>query len=453
MNSLDAFIALNRFGLGPAPGESARVEPDPKGWIAAQIAPQPLPGPLHGLAPSQTHIVALTRARLSKDPDIRRLARKANRKAYLAELIARAEAQIATPTPFAERMVLFWSNHFSVNARKNGLGAAVPAYEREAIRPHIFGRFSDMLRAVIRHPVMLTYLDNTVSIGENSRAGRRLRASKGKDTTINENLAREALELHTLGVHGGYDQQDVIELARALTGWGHGGLRRRNSLAPVHGGFEFRGSFHDPGPKTILGNTYPEDGAGEGLTILDDLARHPATARHLATKLARHFVGDTPPEQAVEILARVYLDTDGDLAALSRALIALPQVWANPLPKVKTHYELIVAAHRATGRTAPRRRDIIEPLRELGQMPFTAPSPAGWGDLAEDWIAPEALMRRIEWLRRFAGTLPATLYPDALMERALGPVLAEETRLWAERAPSGDAALAMVLASPEFQRR
>ncbi|MEZ5716803.1 MAG: DUF1800 domain-containing protein [Paracoccaceae bacterium] len=451
MKSLDAFIALNRFGLGPAPDEAAQVEPDPRAWIASQIGPQPLPPALAGLDGSEPVLAALYRALASGDRDARQAARLANRKAFPGAIMARTRAMIASPAPFAERMVLFWSNHFTVSALKANLGPAVPAYEREAIRPHVFGRFADMLRAVARHPVMLIYLDNTASVGENSRAGQRVRANKGKDKTINENLAREILELHTLGVHGGYDQQDVIELARALTGWTHGGLRRRDPET-IHGGFEFRPNVHEPGPKTLLGKTYPEDGANEGLAILDDLARHPATARHIATKLARHFIADDPPDQAVDTLAKVFLDTEGDLAALSRALIDLPQVWAAPLPKVKTHYELAVATHRATGQT-PRAREVIQPLREFGQLPFTAPSPAGWGDRAEDWIAPEALMRRIEWLRRFAGTLPATLYPDELMEQALGPALADDTRLWVERAPSGDAALAMILASPEFQRR
>jgi uncharacterized protein (DUF1800 family) len=310
-----------------------------------------------------------------------------------------------------------------------------------------------MLKAACRHPCMLAYLDNVVSMGERSPAGQRRSRRTGTEKTLNENLAREILELHTLGVDGGYTQRDVIELARAISGWSHGGLRLKGDRRPVHGGFEFRPEFHEPGPKTILGRTYPEDGANEGLAVLDDLARHPSTARFVATKLVRHFVADAPPAGAVDRIAATFRASGGDLAAVSAALVDLDEVWAEPVTKAKSHYELVVSAHRATGTTRAERRDIIEPLRELGQVPFSAPSPAGWGDTASQWIAPEALMRRIEWLRRVAATLPSTLYPDRLLDDTIGPVAGEATRTWVGRAPSGDAALAMVLASAEFQRR
>ncbi|MDU8927434.1 DUF1800 domain-containing protein [Alisedimentitalea sp. MJ-SS2] len=454
MQQLETFIALNRFGLGPAPGEAAIAAPDPRGWIADQITPAPrLPATLRGFRSSAAIFAEVYAARRIGPSDETTAMAKDRRKTLAREIMARAQAMIDTPTPFAERMVLFWSNHFTVSGTKGIIRNSIPGYEREVVRPHIFGRFADMLRAASRHPVMLTYLDNHVSLGENSRVGKRRLNRTGGTKTLNENLAREILELHTLGVNGGYDQADVIELSKALTGWSHDGVGSKKASYTIQGRFKFRPAFHEPGPKTVLGKTYGEAGADEGARILDDLARHPSTARFIATKLVRHFVADTPPAEAVDSIARVFLDTDGDLAQVSRALIALPQVWANPLPKVKTHYELVISTHRLTGNRDAKPRDLLQPLREFGQIPFAAPSPAGWGDSAADWLAPEALMRRIEWIRRYASTLPTTLDPTLVLEDALGPVASSETRTWVARAPSGDEAIAMILASPEFQRR
>ena len=350
-------------------------------------------------------------------------------------------------------MALFWSNHFTVSRTRAIVGPAIPAYEREAIRPYVFGRFADMLKAVCRHPCMLEYLDNIVSIGPQSDVGRRRLARAGDARTLNENLAREILELHTLGVNGGYGQQDVIELAKAISGWSHGGFRPPQDPRPVHGDFEFRLVFHEPGPKTVLGRIYSEAGADEGLAIFDDLARHPATAQHLATRLVRHFIADDPPADAVTRIARVFLASDGDLAAVSRALVDLDAVWREPLPKVKTHYEFVVAVHRAFGNATATAADVVAPLKTLGQPPFSAPSPQGWGDTARDWVAPAALLRRIEWVRSFAGFLPATLHPARFLDDVIGPVASDATREGVARAPSGDAAIALVLASAEFQRR
>jgi uncharacterized protein (DUF1800 family) len=310
-----------------------------------------------------------------------------------------------------------------------------------------------MLKAVCRHPCMLEYLDNIVSIGPQSEVGRRRLARDGEARTLNENLAREILELHTLGVNGGYGQQDVIELAKAISGWSHEGFRPRQDPRPVHGGFEFRPEFHEPGPKTVLGRTYAEAGPDEGMAILDDLARHPATARHLATKLVRHFVADNPPPDAVTRIAGVFRASDGDLAAVSRALVDLDAVWREKLPKVKTHYEFVVAVHRAVGNATATAADVVAPLKMLGQPPFSAPSPQGWGDTARDWVAPSALMRRIEWVRSLAGSVPATPHPARFLDEVIGPVVSDATREGVARAPSEDAAIALVLASAEFQRR
>ena len=254
-------------------------------------------------------------------------------------------------------------------------------------------------------------------------------------------------------MNSGYGQQDVIELAKAISGWSHEGFRPRQDPRPVQGGFEFRPVFHEPGPKTVLAKTYAEAGADEGLTILDDLARHPATAQHLATKLIRHFVADDPPADAVTRIAGVFRASDGDLAAVSRALVDLDAVWREPMPKVKTHYEFVVAVNRAVGNATASAADIVAPLKTLGQPPFAAPSPQGWGDTARDWVAPASLLRRIEWVRSFAGSVSTTLHPARFLDDVIGPVAGDATREGVARAPSGDAAIALVLASAEFQRR
>jgi len=459
MKDIASFIALNRFGLGAGPGEADRLGGDPRGWVESQISRrQSVPADLSRFPGSAETMAKIHNARLVDQEQLRQITREMFRSIFIDESLARAHYMIATETPFVERMVLFWSNHFTVSRTKNIIGPAIPAYEREVIRPHIFGSFSDMSKAASRHICMTSYLDNFMSMGPNSRSGRFRIKRRGNKKTINENLAREILELHTLGVNGGYTQQDVIELAKAISGWSHGGIRFRRRQQPpdnqpVHGGFEFRQAFHEPGPKTILGKTYQEDGVNEGLAVLDDLAAHPSTAKFLATKLVRHFLADDPPPDAVEQIAKVFTDTDGDLLEVSKAILNLDAVWAAVLPKVKNPYELVISTHRAVGNHRPKRQDLIVPLHELGQLPFSAPSPQGWGDRAKDWIAPAALMTRIEWVRRFARRVPATFVPAEVLEDTIGPVASMETRDWVGRATSGDAALATLFASPEFQRR
>lgn len=458
VKSIDTFIAMNRFGLGPAPGEADRVEADPRGWVRDQTRPRSVPlATGAALRDSATIGARFHAARMAGGEGLMETIGAAYRNDFIPALAARAEHEISTDRPFGERMVRFWSNHFTVSASKRFIGPMIPAYEREAIRPHVFGRFSDLLLAVTRHPVMLTYLDNQLSMGDGSRAGRYRTRRQGVETTLNENHAREILELHTLGVDGGYTQDDVMELARALTGWTHGGIRLGRDQRPVHGNFEFNEWFHEPGTRTVLGKRYRDTGVGQGEAILEDLARRPETATFLAGKLVRHFVADDPPAADIAAIATVYRDTDGDLGAVSRALAELASVWAEPLPKVKSHEELVISALRVTGDTQAdmraRVRDLAEPLRALGQIPFSAPSPAGWGDRRDDWLAPEALMRRVEWLRKFAATLPAGIVPARLLEDVLGPVADDALRTGVERAPSPDAAIALVLASPAFQRR
>lgn len=453
MRAISSFIALNRFGMGARPGDEETLRGAPRGWLNAQVRRDRPALPVYGRLRSSEQILrAIFEGRRTSPQAQAAAVRRAYRRDFYPSLVTRARLMIASDTPFADRMLLFWSNHFSLSTTRRISGAAIPAFEREVIAPHVFGRFSDMLRAAARHPCMLIYLDNVASMGPNSPLGIR-RRQRGNPGSLNENFARELLELHTLGVDGGYTQDDIVELAKALTGWGHGGIRLGNQEAPVHGRFQFFEIAHEPGARRILGQAYPEGGAEQGLAVLDDLARHPSTARHIARKLARHFIADDPPEPAITHIAQVFAETDGDLAAVSRAIIALDAAWADPLAKVKTPYEFVIGVHRAAGRIRARRQEINEPLRVLGQVPFSAPSPQGWSDRAGDWIAPQSLMRRIEWTRRLAATLPSSLAPADFLEAVIGPVASADVRLWVARAPSHDAGLAMIFASPEFQRR
>jgi uncharacterized protein (DUF1800 family) len=440
----EAAIAAGRFGLGARPGELARIGRDPRGWILDQIRrPGSPPAALAGLPASQAVTEQLMAARQGGPKEVKKLVREKLREIYIAEAGARLRAAIDSDRPVVERLVHFWSNHFTVSVRQKVavLGIA-GAFEREAIRPHVLGSFEDLLVAVVSHPAMLLYLDNAQSIGPNSRAGQR--AKRG----INENLARELMELHTLGVDGGYSQADVTELAKILTGWSVVPKRQ-----PDPGAFRFFQPAHEPGPKMLLGLRYEEGGQQEGLAALHALSVHPATARFVATKLARHFIADTPPPDAVQRLAKSFRESRGDLAAVMATLISLPQVWADPLPKIKSPSDLVISSLRACGGYQGADKPLVGSLMALDQPPFQALQPSGFADQASAWIGPESLVRRIEWVQAAAARLPV---PDDIVARGedvLGPLLTADTKTAIRRAPSPAEGLAMLLASPEFQRR
>lgn len=356
-----------------------------------------------------------------------------------AETDARYAHALATDAPLTERLVMFWSNHFCVSGEKGGLVRVIAgAYEREAIRPHVLGRFRDLLGAATTHAAMLIYLDNNRSVGPNSARGER----KGKG--LNENLARELLELHTLGVDGGYGQADVGALARILTGWTVD--RTGAGEASV-----FRRVFHEPGAFTVLGKTYGEAGAGQLQAALDDLARHPATARHVARKLVRHFVADDAPPGLADTVAKAFRDSDGDLAVTTRALVAADAAWAPPPAKARSPYELCVAAERATG-AGIGRRGVFQVCRSLGQKIWSPPSPAGFSDADDAWIGGDALLERLDWATAYARTA-AGVETLALGDSLFGAGLDGETRTVLKRAESEEQALALLIMSPAFQRR
>ena len=462
--TLDAVTAANRFGLGARPGEIERARSDPHGWLQQQLTgSRPVPDDIRRL-PSSTEIFR-TYSELRRDRNdaksdgaaAKRLLGGVRAKLvpfYLDQVAARYRVAVHTEESFRERLVHFWTNHFAVSADKPQVLALAGTLENEVIRPHIVGRFVDLLTAVEMHPAMILYLDNQASIGPDSQlAQRRSRRAANNDRKlgINENLAREILELHTLGVDGGYTQQDVTTFARALTGWSLGTERFPGGGEP--GKFAFHDGAHEPGAKTILGRRYSQSGVAQPCAVLADLAKHPATARHVAAKLARHFIADEPPAVAVDHIAKVFLDSGGDLPAVHRAVLDSPAAWAVPATKFKTPHELVVSTFRALDFVPAEPRQVAAPFDLLGQRPYTPGSPAGWPDTATQWDGPDALLKRIEWAGSVASRVASREQPLSLGERSLGPALNERTRVAIARAASAAQGITLLLASPEFQRR
>lgn len=446
-----------RFGLGAKRGESRVAAADPRGWLLEQVRdPGPVWRPRATAAAQWSRLMAggsmATDMPKTERKAMRKVARREMRTFFKetmapelrADVVQRFAHGVSTGRPFAERMALFWSNHFSVSAQKGRLVAAgVLGYEAEAIRAHMDGDFAQMLIGVAQHPVMLFYLDNHASTGPNSKVGRRRKRG------LNENFAREILELHTLGVDGGYQQEDVGQLARAMTGWGFG--RANRGGANQVGRFEFNLAMHEPGSRRLLGRKYPEAGAEQGTGMLRALAVHPSTARHLATKLARHFVADQPPAWAIDELERTYLASDGNLPALHRAVANLAGMSLGP--KLKTPYEYLLSVFRGLDLDALPERYVHSALSALGQKPFAAPSPAGWPDSAAHWGAPSALLSRVEWALRTGQRFAAGIEPRALAGDILAEPSDSPTILALSRAASAQQGLGLLLAAPSFQWR
>jgi uncharacterized protein (DUF1800 family) len=308
----------------------------------------------------------------------------------------------------------------------------------------VFGRFEDLLVASSTHPGMLIYLDQARSAGPNSLAGQR------RQMGLNENLAREILELHTVGADAGYSQADVTEFARALTGYSIGSERE---LVEQQGRFLFRPQLHEPDARTVMGRTYAAGEADQARRILADLAAHPATADHVARKLAVHFVADDPPPALVARLRQAFLDSHGDLAEVATSLVTAPEAWDPAACKFKTPNEFLVSSYRAVDAAptlAPR--EVVQPLTALGQRPFSAPQPNGWSEQASDWAAPDAVVKRLTWAAAFADA-HAPAEPMALAQASLGARLSPAVATAVSRAESRSEALTLLLMSPEFQRR
>jgi len=455
----DSSIAANRFGLGALPGELDRIARDPLGDLHRQLAagPRPAPAGLQNSATVFVELQALRRKQRAAADDGDALGEYAGyvRTRYLDQVLARYRMATGSENSFVERLVHFWANHFAVSADKQPIAAVAGLYENEAIRPNVLGNFADLLFAATSHPAMLAYLDNVRSAGPGSTLARRAsRRRSNREFGLNENLAREVLELHTLGVDGGYTQADVTELARVLTGWSIGGATDEGRFADGDPGrFHFRAAMHEPGDRRVLGLRYAEDGVAQGRAVLRDLAVHPATARHVAQKLARHFVADEPPADLVDELARTYLDAGGELRPVYAALIDSEQAWRMPAAKYKTPHELVVSAYRALDAEPDSARRITGGLGTLGQVPYKPGSPAGWPDTAAEWGGADALYKRIEWVSAVARLAGRRTDPAIIGDGALGAALTARTREAVARAESTTQGLALLLASPDFQRR
>jgi uncharacterized protein (DUF1800 family) len=489
-----ANIAHQRFGLGAKPGPRAEVASDPRAALLAEIDPArvlindaSLPKTARAiqivaeieekrrLARAQQRQVAQANAAqtasptppaatagtpvptpapqvatatpapgqpppMMQDPDEVRL-----NDHFFAELRARAEHALAQPVGFAERWAMFWSNHFAVATRRGTImRGTVGAYEREAIRPHVFGRFSDLLVAAEAHPAMLHYLDQRQSIGPNSPAGQRQKRG------LNENLAREILELHTLGVGGGYSQADVTNFAKILTGWSVTGFEEN---IDGYGGFVFAPNRHEPGAHAVLGKTYTQDGKAKGLAVLADLAAHPSTATFIATKLAKHFVADAPPPTLIAGLRDAFRKSGGDLAAVARALVSSKEAWDAPLTKLRTPNEFLIALHRALDEKVDRPQRLNNETNLMGQPLWNPPGPNGHADDEASIAAPKAIKTRMDLSLAYARAAAARHDPRELAQALYGEALSDETRQAIARAETRPQGLAILLMSPEFQRR
>jgi uncharacterized protein (DUF1800 family) len=484
-----AALALHRFGMGPRNGTIAAVASDPQGAVIAEfdqpsvgkirddallssgaanrmafefnaerLARQRLETRRHEAARQEAAQPPAENAAMQKpaiqngtpgkpaEADTPAAATPSTpppetpiRENFFREAKAHYDAAITAEIGFVERLVWFWSNHFCVNA---DVTAMAGAYEREAIRPHVLGKFADLLLAAESHPAMLIYLDNASSIGPDSVAG--INRKRG----INENLSREILELHTLGVRTGYDQDDVVSLAKAITGW----TIYPTDSNPDHGGeFLFHPRLHEPGPQTVLGKAYRDAGVDQGRAVLADLACHPATAAHVAIKLARHFVADEPPPALVETLKKTFLETDGDLWQVSKALVTAPDSWSPDQAKIKHPSEWMVAYMRAAGFNNADARRFVPAMNRLGEPLWRPPAPNGFGDANADWL--DGLAHRLDTANAIAWNNAARRDPNAMLEIALGPLASAETRSAVTRAETRQQALTLLLMAPEFQRR
>jgi uncharacterized protein (DUF1800 family) len=459
-------IAVLRFGLGARPGDLAAAAADPRAWLAAQIkgaAPLAVNTPL---SPSDQIFTALLAAReerlemkrASATQDAVNVVREAYLPHYRAQVLARAQSAALTSRPFAERLVHFWSNHFAISADKGVIFGLAGTLENEAIRPHVGGRFIDLLLAVEQHPAMIAFLDNQYSVGKDSEAARFAARRFGgggapkRQFGINENLAREILELHTLGVNGGYSQADVTSFAQIITGWSIGGGKGRLAGGSP-GRFYFRDTLHEPGAKVFLGKTYREDGQRQGESVLADLARNPATAQFIATKLVRHFVADDPPPAAVERVAHAFLKSGGDLPQVYAALIASPESWDADARKFKTPEDFVFSTLRSLNISPGQPEEVLRSFDLLGQRQYTPGSPAGWPDTSKNWDGSDALMHRVLWASRVAAKYDRGMDPLDIAASSLGGYARPETVTALRRAASSDQALALLLMSPEFQRR
>ena len=477
---LRAALAATRFGMGARPGEIAEASRDPQGWLRAQIRPEGADIPRSNDETAARRIADLRGYQRQKQMERRdvaagqaapavsgglepaKLAQKMLREDTQGDFLARVQLATATEASFRERWTLFWTNHFTVAAKNLQTATVVGPYEAEAIRPHVFGRFVSLLSAVETHPAMMIYLDQVQSVGPNSLlaqrtkdvgqggVGLRLTPVMRRELGLNENLAREIMELHTVGVHGGYSQGDVTEFARAMTGLSIGGFRGPDGQI---GEPLFREVAHEPGERKVMGVRYDQRGKDQAGAILTDLAEKPQTARFICAKLARHFVADDPPPALTGRLEKAWMGSGGDLSKVAEALIEAPEAWQPQATKFKTPYEFIVSSYRAAAGQPQGFGQVGPILTALGQKPFDPGSPKGWSEDTDAWAAPDAIVKRMQFAQGFAAQAVQGRDPKSLAADALGARLTPATATAIARSESRPEGFALLLMSPEFQRR
>ncbi len=444
----NAQMQMAQAGMSSTMAGASVAPPAPTGPIPPKTdfgSGRPLPSMEESWKTFQEYRVAVREAK-ANDMSRRDAAIPINELAA-EEALARARLASTTADGFRERWALFWCNHFTVAAKNQDVMVSVGPFEREAIRPHVFKSFAELILASSMHPGMILYLDQQQSIGPNSQAAARRRGGVG----LNENLGREIMELHSVGADAGYTQADVTEFARALTGWSV--ANNPNDPAPG-GAFLYRDTFHEPGPRTVMGKKYNDDGGKQAAQVILDLAQKPQTARRMAHKIAMHFVADDPPPALVARLENVWTRTNGDLGKVAEALVTSRDAY-DPTPrKLKTPYDFMVSSWRAANFTpANPARDVVGPLNSLGMRPFGAPQPNGWSDVSVDWAAPDAIVKRLTWVQGFANANAPQTAPVDEAKAVLGARLTPKTELAVSRAESRPEAFALLLMSPEFQRR
>ena len=441
-----AIIAVNRFGLGASGRELSDAKNNPEQWLLKQLV-SPVFDRRLGNTESAFKVIAdlkvFKQQRLQskmKGPSVGKVIIKPFLESLLIDSLRQS---VQTTTPFAMRLLDFFSNHFSVSASNQFLSILAPMLERDAIAPNLFGKFSDLLIAVEQHPAMLVYLNNEKSAGPNSPRGKKLRG-------LNENLAREIFELHTLGIDGGYRLDDISQLALAISGWS---VTNENDLDSA--GFKFREKNHEPGIRNILGKSYAGNDVTQGQAVLRDLARHKKTAEFVSYKLAQHLISDKPPKELVSTMVDTWIKTDGNIKAVVTSLVKHPQSWDAQAQKFKTPREFVVSACRAVNVSKFFDEGLLEiALRGLGfmgQKPFGAGSPAGYSQLNRAWVGSDALMKRIDWVNLLSKRTRqiAPIVAERIFDSQISP-LTVKSLAGAESRVQG---LALLLLSPEFQRR
>lgn len=452
-----AVIAQNRFGQGARPSQSAAYSNSPQQSLLNQLKQSPAVVLSKRLPSSETLLEQWRVYR--KDKNSKKMKQQMNldmakkgstqkgrnltpKKVMTLFAGENFKSQVKSANSLNWRLFDFFSNHFSVSSQGGLMTFMAGSLESEAIANNLLGNFDDMLLAVCRHPAMLLYLNNEKSFGPNSPRAKR---QKKKKFGLNENLAREILELHTLGVDGGYKQNDVTELAKAITGWS-----LSNPKKDKYFGFKYVHQAHEPGSRTVMGKTYPNN-KQQGEKILIDLARHPSTAAFMARKLVSHFVADMPNDKLVAEVENTWLNTNGNIKAVMERLINSPLAWQVKQHKFKTPKEYMVSAMRLLEIKPGRNNDIVKWQRQLGQQPYGAGSPAGFPDNENDWNSANALMARIDWVNYLARKNKVNL--DGVLPHVFGSDKTSDSYLQVVRAESRKTALSLLLLSPEFMRR